>query len=153
MTRKKIKIKKDEKTNKYYPFFDWDSSTKKHYNHLLSSDRCKSAFLHPPVVAFRRYPNLEDLLVKAKSFPNVKHASSVLLSGSFRCGKKLPNLVPMTPPFVVEKLRYLSLHFPWTNQLHISRYCNNPKSFGIESEYQHCRNKIGMDCMVLWREN
>ena len=39
---------------------------KKHFNLLLSSHRCKSVFQHPPVVAFRRSPNLRDLLVTAK---------------------------------------------------------------------------------------
>ena len=60
---------------------------KKHYNLLLSSDRCKNAFLHLPVVAFRRSPNLRDLLVTAKLSPNVTHSNSTLPSGSFRCGK------------------------------------------------------------------
>ena len=54
---------------------------------LLSSDRCKNAFLHLPVVAFRRSPNLRDLLVTAKLSPNITHSNSALLSGSFRCGK------------------------------------------------------------------
>jgi len=36
---------------------------KKHFNLLLSSNRCKSVFQNPPVVAFRRSPNLRDLLV------------------------------------------------------------------------------------------
>ena len=40
--------------------------SKKHYNLLLSSERCKKAFKHLPVVAFRRCPNLRDLLVSAK---------------------------------------------------------------------------------------
>ena len=60
---------------------------KKHYNLLLSSDRCKNAFLHLPVVAFRRSPNLRDLLVTGKLSPNVTHSNSRLPSGSFRCGK------------------------------------------------------------------
>ena len=60
---------------------------KKHYNLPLSSDRCKHAFLHLPVVAFRRSPNLRDLLVTAKLSRNVTHSNSTLPSGSFRCGK------------------------------------------------------------------
>ena len=40
---------------------------------LLSSDRCKNPFLHLPVVAFRRSPNLRDLLVTAKLSPNITH--------------------------------------------------------------------------------
>ena len=64
---------------------------KKHYNPLLSSDRCKNAFLHLPVVAFRRSPNLWDLLVTAKLPPNVTHSNSALPSGSFRCGKNCAN--------------------------------------------------------------
>ena len=58
---------------------------KKHFNLLLSSHRCKSVFQHPPVVAFRRSPNLRDLLVTAKLPFNSTHPQ--LPSGSFRCGK------------------------------------------------------------------
>ena len=58
---------------------------KKHFNLLLSSHRCKSVFQHPPVVAFRRSPNLRDLLVTAKLPFNSTHPQ--LSSGSFRCGK------------------------------------------------------------------
>ena len=58
---------------------------KKHFNLLLSSHRCKSVFQHPPVVAFRRSPNLRDLLVTAKLPFNSSNPQ--LPSGSFRCGK------------------------------------------------------------------
>ena len=58
---------------------------KKHFNLLLSSHRCKSVFQHPPVVAFRRSPNLRDLLVTAKLPFNSSNPK--LSSGSFRCGK------------------------------------------------------------------
>ena len=58
---------------------------KKHFNLLLSSHRCKSVFQHPPVVAFRRSPNLRDLLVTAKLPFNSTHPQPP--SGSFRCGK------------------------------------------------------------------
>ena len=58
---------------------------KKHFNLLLSSNRCKSVFQHPPVVAFRRFPNLRDLLVTTKLSPN--SANPQLPCGSFRCGK------------------------------------------------------------------
>ena len=53
---------------------------------MLSSDRCKSVFQHLPVVAFRRSPNLRDLLVTAKLTSNSSNPQ--LPSGSFRCGKK-----------------------------------------------------------------
>ena len=43
---------------------------KKHCNLLRSSDRCKNVFQHLPVVAFRRSPNLRDLLVTAKIASN-----------------------------------------------------------------------------------
>ena len=56
---------------------------KKHYNLLLSSDRCKNDFLHLP--SFRRSPNRRDPLVTAKLSPNVTHSNSTLPSGSFRC--------------------------------------------------------------------
>ena len=58
---------------------------KKHYNLLLSSNRCKKVFQHLPVVAFRRSPNLRDLLVTAKLSSN--SAKPQLPSGSFRCGR------------------------------------------------------------------
>ena len=58
---------------------------KKHFNLLLSSNRCKSVFQHPPVVAFRRSPNLRDLLVTAKLPSN--SANPQVPCGSFRCGK------------------------------------------------------------------
>ena len=58
---------------------------KKHYNLLLSSNRCKKVFQHLPVVAFRRSLNLRDLLVTAKISSN--SANPHLPSGSFRCGK------------------------------------------------------------------
>ena len=58
---------------------------KKHFNLLLSSNRCKSVFQYPPVVAFRRSPNLRDLLVTTKLPSN--SANPQLPCGSFRCGK------------------------------------------------------------------
>ena len=60
---------------------------KKHYNLLLSSDRCKKAFPHLPVVAFRRSNNLRDLLVTAKLSSKSTNPHPQLPSGSFRCGK------------------------------------------------------------------
>ena len=59
----------------YNPSLPSIFSIKKHYNLLLSSDRCKNVFLHLPVVAFRRSPNLRDLLVTAKLSPNVTHSN------------------------------------------------------------------------------
>ena len=58
---------------------------KKHYNLLLSSNRCKKVFQHLPVVAFRHSLNLRDLLVIAKISSN--SANPQLPSDSFRCGK------------------------------------------------------------------
>ena len=58
---------------------------KKHFNLLLSSNRCKSVFQHSPVVAFRRFHNLRDLLVTAKLPSN--SANPRLPFCSFRCGK------------------------------------------------------------------
>ena len=52
---------------------------------MLSSNRCKNVFQHLPVVAFRRSPNLRDLLVTAKLPSN--SANPQLSFGSFRCGK------------------------------------------------------------------
>ena len=63
----------------------WGIFIKKHFNLLLSSNRCKSVFQHPPVVAFRRSPNLRGLLVTAKLPSN--SANPQLPCGSFRCGK------------------------------------------------------------------
>ena len=58
---------------------------KKHFNLLPSSNRCKSVFQHPPVVAFWRSPNLCDLLVTAKLLFNSPNPQ--LPCGSFFCGK------------------------------------------------------------------
>ena len=60
---------------------------KKHYHLLLSSDRCKKVFPNLPVVAFRRSPNLRDLLVSAKLSSNSTNPHPQLPSGSYRCGK------------------------------------------------------------------
>ena len=66
---------------------------KKHLSLLHSSDHCKAVFPHPPIVAFRRSPNLRDLLVKARLPPpptnNISATPTVpsLLPGAFRCGK------------------------------------------------------------------
>ena len=68
---------------------------KKHYHLLLSSDRCKKVFPHLPVVAFRRSPNLRDLLVSAK-----------LSSNSTNPHNSLPALI------VVEKIAPLAHTFP-----------------------------------------
>ena len=38
---------------------------RKHFNILHSSNRCKDVFKQPPFVAYRRSPNLRDILVKA----------------------------------------------------------------------------------------
>ena len=45
------------------------------------------AFKHLPVVAFRRCPNLRDLLVLAKLPSNSTNPNPQLPCGSFRCGK------------------------------------------------------------------
>ena len=61
---------------------------KKHYHLLLSSNRCKNVFQQKlPFVAFRRSPNLRDLIVTAKRPSNSTNPHPQLPSGSFRCGK------------------------------------------------------------------
>ena len=60
---------------------------KKHYHLLRSSDRCKKVFPNLPVVAFRRSPNLRDLLVSAKLSSNSTNPHPQLPSGPYRCGK------------------------------------------------------------------
>ena len=72
---------------------------KQHFNLLLSSNRCKSVFQHPHVVAFRRSPNLRDLLVTAKLLSN--SANPQLPCGSFRCGKNCA-----TCPYISHGLTY-----------------------------------------------
>ena len=69
----------------------------KHYNLMLSSNRCKKVFQHLPVVAFRRSLNLSDLLVTAKISSN--SANPQLPSGSFRCGKNCS-----TCPYISHRL-------------------------------------------------
>ena len=50
-------------------------------------------------MAFRRSPNLGDLLVTAKLSPNVTHSNSTLPSGSFRCCKNCA-----TCPYIFHEL-------------------------------------------------
>ena len=72
---------------------------KRHFHLLLSSNRCKTVFQQLPVVAFRRSPNLRDLLVKAKLPSNLTNPHPQLPSGSFRCGKNCA-----TCPYITDGL-------------------------------------------------
>ena len=82
---------------------------KKYYHLLLSSDRCKKVFPNLPVVAFRRSPNLHDLLVSAKLSSNSTNPHPQLPSGSYRCGKNcatshtFPMVSLTTPSFSLMK--------------------------------------------------
>jgi hypothetical protein len=58
---------------------------KKNLSLLHSSNRCKTIFAQPPLVAFRRSPNLRDVLVKAKLPSNAINSNSQLPPGSYRC--------------------------------------------------------------------
>ena len=60
---------------------------RKHFNILLSSDRCRDVFKHPPIVAYRRTSNLRDILVKAQVPAVTAPNSTNLPPGSFRCGQ------------------------------------------------------------------
>ena len=62
------------------------SIIKKHFNILHSSNRCKEVFPELPVVAFRRSPNLRDLLVTAK-LPKLSSSNNTNTTprGIFRC--------------------------------------------------------------------
>ena len=62
---------------------------RKHFNILHSSNRCKDVFKQTPFVAYRRSPNLRDILVKVQ-LPVISTNHFPL--GSFRCGKKLGHL-------------------------------------------------------------
>ena len=57
---------------------------RKHFNILHSSNRCKDVFKQPPFVAYRRSPNLRDILVKAQ-LPVI--SNNHFPPGSFRCGQ------------------------------------------------------------------
>ena len=57
------------------------------------------AFKHLPVVAFRRCPNLRDLLVLAKLPSNSTNPNPQLPCGSFRCGKNCA-----TCPYILDGL-------------------------------------------------
>ena len=77
---------------------------KKHYNLLLSSNRCKKVFQHLPVVAFRRSPNLRDLLVTAKLSSNsAKPQCNFLLVPSVVAETAL-----LAPTFLTASLHILS---------------------------------------------
>ena len=72
----------------YNPSFPPVSSIiKKHLNLLYSSSRCKTIFTEQPLVAFRRSPNLRDMLVKAQ-LPSisVNQSDTPKPHGSYRCG-------------------------------------------------------------------
>ena len=57
---------------------------RKHFNILHSSNRCKDFFKQPPFVAYRRSPNLRDILVKAQ-LPVI--CNNHFPPGCFRCGQ------------------------------------------------------------------
>ena len=82
---------------------------KKHFNLLLSSNRYKNVFQHLLVVAFRRFPNLRDLLVTTKLPSN--SANPQLSFGSFCCGKNC--------------VCYSSLHFSRTYRIYLLFYRGN----------------------------
>ena len=75
------------------------SIIQKHFNLLQSSNRCKNTFKEPPVVAYRRSPNLRDLLIRAQ-LPSNRTNSNYSTPGSFRCG--CPNC--LTCPYISEGL-------------------------------------------------
>ena len=64
--------------------FQISNILRKHFNILLSSNRCKDVFKQPPFVAYRRSSNLRDLLVKAQ-LPVI--STNHFPPGSFRCGQ------------------------------------------------------------------
>jgi hypothetical protein len=70
----------------------------KHYNTLLSSERCKHIFLDPPLVAHLRCRNLRDLLVKSK-LPNNTPSDPAPPPGSFRCRQDCA-----TCPYIIDGL-------------------------------------------------
>ena len=98
---------KDVNKNKRVPFITTFNPSlphisniiKRHFHLLLSSNRCKTVFQQLPVVAFRRSPNLRDLLVKAKLPSNLTNPHPQLPSGSFRCGKNCA-----TCPYITDGL-------------------------------------------------
>ena len=74
---------------------------RKHFNILLSSDRCRDVFKHPPIVAYRRTSNLRDILVKAQLPAITAPNSTNLPPGSFRCGQDCA-----TCPYITNGLKY-----------------------------------------------
>ena len=56
----------------------------KHFNILHSSNHCKDVFTQPPFVAYRRGPNLHDILVKAQL---TVISNDHFPPGYFRCGQ------------------------------------------------------------------
>ena len=69
-------------------------------NLLQSSSRCKNTFKEPPVVTYRRCPNLRNLLIKAQLPPNQNNSHSST-PGSFRCGR--PQC--LTCPYILDGLK------------------------------------------------
>ena len=74
---------------------------RKHFNILLSSDRCRDVFKHPPIVAYRRTSNLRDILVKAQLPAVTAPNSTNLPPGSFRCGQDCA-----TCPYITNGLKH-----------------------------------------------
>ena len=68
---------------------------------LLSSDRCRDVFKHPPIVAYRRTSNLRDILVKAQLPAITAPNSTNLPPGSFRCGQDCA-----TCPYITNGLKH-----------------------------------------------
>ena len=81
MRKMKMKFQKDDSTDHlpfvvtYNPAIPRISNIlRKHFNILLSSNRCRDVFKHPPFVACRRSANLRDVLeiVHSKTVPLMK---------------------------------------------------------------------------------
>ena len=82
---------------------------RKHFNILHSSNRCKDVFKQTTFVAYRRSPNLRDILVKVQ-LPVISNNHFPL--GSFRCGQNWATCPYMTNgiPFALQVKHPPSLH-------------------------------------------
>ena len=59
-----------------------------HSNVFYSSDRCRNVFKNLPLVAYRRYKNINDILVRAQLTETPYSSNSRATPGSFRCNSR-----------------------------------------------------------------
>ena len=147
-------------------FFRWC----KHFNILHSSNRCKDVIKQPPFVAFRRSPNLRDLLVKAQ-LPVI--SNNYFPPGSFRCGHTSPTasqvvlycivfllhpidntLVQCTMLISTRPHKLYLLRYRWNTLHHFTLYlCNRWNLQYIGETKRRLKNRFNEHVQTYSRQN